>query len=245
MNESILIALQLLLAHLLTDFALQPVKYIQQKREKKARAPFLYIHAGIAGFLTYLFLQQWSQIFIPILIIITHFFIDLWKLNKKEDNLKYFLLDQLFHLLVLLLAWLYLTANFQQIMPFIDNFLHSKNTMVLFIGYLLAISPIGFIIGKATKHWQVEIAKDGELDSLQKAGRYIGIFERILVLTFVLTYNIAAIGFLIAAKSILRFNDKGKSSGRKQTEYVLIGTLMSFSVTIIIGFLMLQILGVS
>lgn len=245
MNESLLIALQLLLAHILTDFVLQTTKGIQQKREKKAKAPFLYFHASIAGFLTYLFLQQWNQFLIPILIIITHFFIDLWKLNKKEDNLKFFLLDQFFHLLILLFAWLYLTANFYEIMPYLESFLHSKNTMVLLLGYLIVLSPIGFIIGMATKHWQIEIAKEGELDSLQKAGRYIGIFERILVLTFVLTNNIAAIGFLIAAKSILRFNDKSKSGGRKQTEYVLIGTLMSFSITIIIGFLMLQILGIS
>ncbi|PKP16915.1 MAG: DUF3307 domain-containing protein [Bacteroidetes bacterium HGW-Bacteroidetes-23] len=245
MNENLLLALQLLLAHLLTDFVLQSAKGIQQKREKKAKAPFLYIHACIAGLLTYLFLQQWKQFFIPILIIITHFFIDLWKLHQKDDNLKYFLLDQFLHLLVLFFAWLYLTSNFYEILPFIDRFLLSKNSMTLLVGYLIVLSPIGFIIGKATKNWQVEIAKDGELNSLQKAGRYIGVFERILVLTFVLTNNIAAIGFLIAAKSILRFNDKSKSGGRKQTEYVLIGTLMSFSITIIIGFLMLQILGIS
>ncbi len=117
--------------------------------------------------------------------------------------------------------------------------------MTILLGYLIVIFPIGFIIGKATKHWQDDIAKEGELNSLQKAGRYIGIFERILVLTFVLTNNVAAIGFLIAAKSILRFSDKSKSGGRKQTEYVLIGTLMSFAMTIIIGFLMLQVLYLS
>lgn len=238
MNETLLIALQLLLAHVLTDFVLQPAKAIQQKREHKAKAPFLYLHAFSAGFFTYLFLQQWGSFLVPVLIMVTHFGIDLWKLNQKEDNLKLFLLDQFFHIIVLLLAWLYLTNNFEAVVPFFESLLDSQNTLILILGYLIVIFPFGFIIGKATKHWQVEIEEEERVKSLDKAGRYIGIFERILVLTFVLANNIAAIGFLIAAKSILRFSDKSQSGGRKQTEYVLIGTLMSFALTIIMGFLM-------
>lgn len=238
MNETLLIALQLLLAHVLTDFVLQPAKSIEQKRKRKAKAPFLYLHAFLAGFFTYLFLQQWSSFLVPVLIMVTHFGIDLWKLNQKEDNLKLFLLDQFFHLIVLLLAWLYLTNNFEAVVPFFESLFESQNTLVLILGYLIVIFPFGFIIGKATKHWQEEIEEEERVNSLDKAGRYIGIFERILVLTFVLTNNIAAIGFLIAAKSILRFSDKSQSGGRKQTEYVLIGTLMSFALTIIVGFLM-------
>ncbi len=238
MNETLLIALQLLLAHVLTDFVLQPAKAIKHKRKHKAKAPFLYVHAFLAGFLTYLLLQQWTSFLVPVIIMVTHFAIDLWKLNQEKDNLKLFLLDQFFHILILLLAWLYLTENLNSIIPFFESLFSSQNTLIIILGYLVVIFPFGFIIGKATQRWQKEIEKDDKINSLEKAGRYIGIFERILVLTFVLTQNIAAIGFLIAAKSILRFSDKGQSGGRKQTEYVLIGTLMSFALTIIVGFLM-------
>lgn len=239
MNPELILALQLILAHVITDFVMQSQKMITQKREKKARAPFLYFHAFLAGLLTYLIVQDWRMWVIPIIISVTHFFIDLWKLNKKNDSLKYFLLDQFFHLIVLLLVWLYLTSNFSEVLPFITYIFNSTVTLVVLVGYLIVIFPVGFIIGKATQRWQEEIAGDeGKFPSLQKAGRYIGIFERILVLTFILTDNFAAIGLLIAAKSILRFSDKGKSGARKQTEYVLIGTLMSFSLTIIIGLLM-------
>ena len=107
--------------------------------------------------------------------------------------------------------------------------------LVLLIGYILVVFPAGFLIGKATEKWQREIAKETEQESLKKAGRYIGIFERVLVLTFILSNNFSAIGFLIGAKSILRFGDvKG---ARKHTEYVLIGTLMSFSLCILLGLL--------
>lgn len=238
MNDTLLIALQLVLAHILTDFVLQPAKAIQQKRERKIKSPFLYLHAFTAGLLTYLFLQQWASFLVPVLVMISHFGIDLWKLNQKEDNLKTFLLDQFLHLLILLFAWLYLTENFEAVFPFLLSLLETRNTLILILGYLIVIFPFGFIIGKATKSWQEEIEKEDKTNSLEKAGRYIGIFERVLVLTFVITHHIAAIGFLIAAKSILRFSDKNQSNSRKQTEYVLIGTLMSFALTIILGFLM-------
>jgi hypothetical protein len=56
--------------------------------------------------------------------------------------------------------------------------------------------------------------------------------ERLFVSTFVLTGNWAAIGFLIAAKSVFRFGDLRESKSRKLTEYILIGTLLSFAIAI-------------
>ena len=53
----------------------------------------------------------------------------------------------------------------------------------------------------------------------------------VLTLVFVLLGQYEAVGFIIAAKSLLRFaeGDKAKS------EYVLIGTLLSFSMAIFVG----------
>ncbi len=235
METNIVILLQLLLAHVLTDFVFQSTKMVAHKREHKARSWYLYTHAALAGFLSYLALQQWSQVLVSLVIAVTHFFIDLWKLNQKKDNLKYFLIDQLLHLIVIILAWIYLVDGFYEVLPALAAFFTSKTSLAVLIGYVLVMFPVGFIIGKATEKWQKEIAAETEQESLQKAGRYIGIFERILVLTFILSSNFSAIGFLIGAKSILRFGDvKG---ARKHTEYVLIGTLMSFAICIAIGLL--------
>jgi hypothetical protein len=44
-----------------------------------------------------------------------------------------------------------------------------------------------------------------------------------------------AIGFMLAAKSIFRFGDLKDSKDRKLTEYVLIGTMISFGTAIVIG----------
>ena len=146
-------------------------------------------------------------------------------------------MDQLFHLIVLIIAWLYLIQGFEKLIPFLLDLLNSPKILAVIAAYLIVVFPAGFLIGKATKRWQDEIETTNKNNSLEAAGRFIGIFERILVLTFILTDNFAAIGYLIAAKSILRFSDKTETGARKQTEYVLIGTLMSFAITILLGLL--------
>jgi hypothetical protein len=49
------------------------------------------------------------------------------------------------------------------------------------------------------------------------------------------------IGFLLAAKSIFRFGDLKEAKDRKLTEYILIGTLLSFGVAIMVGFITLEL----
>ncbi len=232
-----LILIQLLLAHLLTDFVLQPNSWIKHKRKYKVRSYFLIVHALLAGVLSALFLQRLEWWYVGLIISITHFLIDWWKLNKKKDNLKYFILDQLFHLIIIALVWIYLINGFSNILPALKEIFNSVTLLAVAGAYLFVIFPAGFLIGKATKKWQNEIKETQNKNSLDDAGRYIGIFERILVLTFILTNNFSAIGFLIAAKSILRFSDKSETGARKQTEYVLIGTLISFTITILLGLL--------
>ncbi len=240
MEHNTTILLQLLLAHVLTDFVFQTAKMVEHKRMYKAKSWYLYVHTVLAGVFTYLILQQWTHFLVPIAIIITHYLIDLWKIYQKKDNLVYFLIDQFLHLIVLVLAWLFLTDAFTEVIPSLKTFFSSPKKLVVLIGYIAVIFPVGFIIGKATERWQQEITQEEQGNSLKKAGRYIGVFERILVLTFILSSNFSAIGFLIGAKSILRFSDS--KGGRKQTEYVLIGTLMSFAICTAIGLLVLYII---
>lgn len=68
----------------------------------------------------------------------------------------------------------------------------------------------------------------------REAGALIGSLERLLTLCFVLLGEFEVIGFIIAAKSILRFKD----NERPKTEYVLAGTLLSFGIAILMGILL-------
>ena len=54
-------------------------------------------------------------------------------------------------------------------------------------------------------------------------------------MTFVLLDQWQAIGFLLTAKSILRFNELKGRNNRQRSEYVLLGTLLSFSLSIALG----------
>jgi len=101
--------------------------------------------------------------------------------------------------------------------------------IIIIVLYIIQVQPIGWLMKKLTRRWREEIVVPGEeRDSLASAGLWIGALERLLIVTFVLMHEYSAIGFLIGAKSLLRFGDASKTNARKQSEYILIGTLLSF-----------------
>ena len=51
------------------------------------------------------------------------------------------------------------------------------------------------------------------------------------------------IGVLLAAKSVFRFGELTKAKEVKTTEYVMIGTLSSFTIAILLGAVALRVLG--
>lgn len=222
--------LRLIVAHLLTDFVLQPAAWVNQKKQKKHRSGKLYLHVLIAGVTAYLFSGLWDNWWLPLVIIISHFFIDLWKLNRP-GNLTYFLLDQLFHILVMIALWIGISFDLHTVWTYLAALAQNTKFWLLVTGYVLVTWPLGYIIGMATEKWRE--AAEANKEGLAKAGVWIGFFERLLILTFIISNQFAAVGFLIAAKSILRFSDKENT--QKKTEYVLIGTLMSFAAAAIIG----------
>jgi len=70
-------------------------------------------------------------------------------------------------------------------------------------------------------------------------GKIIGLIERILFFFFVLTGNYGSIGFILTAKGITRFQEL---NNKDLAEYVLIGTLLSSSLSIFWAFLISGIL---
>lgn len=119
-------------------------------------------------------------------------------------------------------------------------------TITLVLLYIAQIFPAALLIQLLTNRWRKELeATEAERDSLRSAGSWIGVLERLLIVTFVLAGQYSAIGFLIAAKSILRFGDKEGRFPRKQSEYILIGTLLSFSFAIYTALIAIKITGVS
>lgn len=111
--------------------------------------------------------------------------------------------------------------------------------MTIVLAYIFVIWPAGFLIAKITQPWQDQIGKN---KGLVDAGRWIGMTERILILTFVLIDQFTGIGFLIAAKSILRFSDIKNAEDHKEAGYILLGTMVSFIVAICTGLLEMEVM---
>jgi hypothetical protein len=103
------------------------------------------------------------------------------------------------------------------------------------LAFLVLTRPTGFLIGIFTHHWASGIRRSDR--SLPGAGMWIGLIERPLILLFVLNGLYEAVGFLLAAKSVFRFGDLKDGNDRRRTEYVLIGTLLSFGIAILVGIL--------
>jgi Protein of unknown function (DUF3307). len=234
---------QWIFAHLVGDFLLQTQAMVRHKKRLKARSWMLYLHCLLYGLLVYLFLPSWDMWIVPLLVVFTHFIIDLWKLNQSE-NVVYFIVDQFLHVLVLVVLWVAFVAPDQWLPEKWFAFRHSAAVWAVASGYLVVTFPLSLFLARATQRWRREAEEGGMRSaiSLNEAGKWIGIFERILVYTFVITGHFEGIGFLIAAKSILRFNDIKGSEARKDAEYILIGTLMSFAFSIMVGLIVAKLM---
>lgn len=227
----ILLILKLLIAHSIGDFFLQPNKWVAHKKQYKQKSIFLYFHILIHTFALIVLLGfDWNYWFLFILIPVSHYVIDLIKIHlEKDDNARVlFVIDQIAHLFIIALA-VYIYEPYQINFKFI----YSIKTL-LFVFALISLTSITSIVMKIImSQWSIE----GNDESLEKAGKYIGILERLFVFGFIVLNQWQAIGFLIAAKSVFRFGDLSKAKDRKLTEYILIGTLLSFGIAILIGVL--------
>lgn len=238
-----LIFYQWLFAHLLGDFVFQTKKMVLHKCRLKERSWVLYVHCLFHAILIYIFSPDKTIWLIPVIVFITHFIIDRWKL-EMENKAIYFILDQALHVSVLFILWLvfYQPVSWWELT--VKPLLIEKNFWLIALGYLVIVYPLSFLLGYATVKWRDQI--DGDFSrtsvSLSEAGKWIGIFERVLIFTFVITGHFEGIGFLIAAKSILRFSNQKGNMMRKETEYVLIGTLMSFAASILVGLLVMGLM---
>jgi hypothetical protein len=236
-----IVFIKLLLAHLLGDFLLQPTSWVTDKEQKKHKSIYLYIHIALHFILAWLLIGDRFFGMYALALAITHGLIDFLKLHFQKAKTKriWFIIDQILHLIVICgIALIWNKVDFR--LYEIDN-----QFWVYLTAILILTTPASIIIKNVISIWtpnenDTKGTSGSELaqqTDLQNAGKYIGILERLFVFFFIITGFFASIGFLMAAKSIFRFGDLTQAKDRKLTEYVLIGTLMSFGAAIATGFL--------
>lgn len=229
------ILLKLLCAHFLCDFLFQPGSLVDRKKSDDIQISLKanIMHSLIHAIAAYVIAGAWLSWYIPAGILVSHFAID-FLYKRKKDGLQPFLIDQLLHIIVLILLWLICEGQFGALWEYISGLFAGNKMWIVLIAYILILQPSSILIGIFTEKWSSQLNVTGN-NGLQDAGKWIGYIERFLIITFIFTGNFEAIGFLLAAKSIFRYGDLKELQEIKMTEYVMIGTLSSFSVAIIIG----------
>lgn len=252
-----------ILAHIISDFYLQTGKSCQDKAKWGFQSPHLYVHVAITFFCSwilsllypYTFDFWWASMVIAVL----HGVIDGLKAHFKKVPWVFFI-DQALHLMVIgaVVAWFSSTVNYK--IPIWNDCvvtplnMVSNSTWLWITAFAFCLRPANIFIGEILANARIKCPHDSESElssqedhdadvpasaqDLPNAGHAIGDVERLLTLIFMMFGHFEAIGFLLAAKSLLRFKD----SATNKSEYVLVGTLLSFGMAIVAGAIVLCLL---
>ena len=214
-------------AHLLADFIFQPQSWCILKENKWISKIYFY-HAAIVFVCSWILSFSLSFWWAALLIALFHLLVDMMKsylFQRKIWKSKLFFIDQTLHLIAITgIVYWFLRNRLIDYPDFI-----SVNSIFIVFALIACTKPANIFIKKFME--ANGILTVNEENTLLKAGRIIGSLERIISFILIAFNQFAAVGFIIAAKSILRFRDLDTA----KTEYVLIGSLLSFGIAILFG----------
>ncbi|MFZ5747476.1 MAG: DUF3307 domain-containing protein [Pseudomonadota bacterium] len=221
----------LVTAHLLADFAFQTDWMIAHKRRPLVFAA----HIAVVGLLSAVAI---GWLYWPVLAIVvaTHAAMDAVKLWLLKSGLAGFAVDQAVHLAIIAgvaLAWPDLfDRGAWTLLP--DPLPHAVLLGFTTAAAIVAAVPMGgIVIGMLLA--PLRLPARANIQGLKQGGRYIGWLERALTLLFVAIGQPTGVGLLLAAKSILRFGDIKDTRQRARTEYIMIGTFLSFGWALVVA----------
>lgn len=235
----------LLLAHLLGDFVCQSRSVVEGKERLRASA---YLRHGFYHYLlTVVVLQPylasrpfggWGVQVVLLALAVVHVAIDLGKVRFGGASVVSFIADQAAHVATV--------AGAAALIAPIRIAAYDPSRLERWVEF--AVAPLAVVVAVVFgAGWLIRLllaplepgsVEEGRVE-LSNAGLYIGWLERLLVLFAVVARSPEAVGFLVAAKSIVRFPSL---EHRPFAEYFLIGTLLSVIVAVV-GGLVLRAMG--
>ncbi len=240
--------LLLIIAHFLGDFMFQSSTMASKKISSlKYFGLHCLIYSGFTGLTLIWFKPLKNVVYAALIIIISHIVIDYFrntilnKLSKKQRNHKnldfvIIIADQILHLLIIIFSVHLLKSpndSGKIILNIILTYLswnHLYNFTVLAFLYILCLSPTAIFIKKVFILFSFQNEDNPKIkDDLIKSGYLIGVLERIIILNLGLNGQLGAIGFVIAAKSLARFN---QLNDKTFAEKYLVGTLLSVAIAL-------------
>jgi hypothetical protein len=197
-----------------------------------------------------LFLSLTPEFFIFLTVLFILDILNYW-LEKKiiKYNFIRFILFSAFFIISIIFSSNYIGLSFnigilngfqnfiEKINPFSGFSITWYHLIVILSGLLFILNEVNFLI-RLLFELSGKIPVDKETDKLDRkefnAGKIIGILERIFIFFFIIAGQFTAVGFVIAAKGILRYKEL---EDRSFAEYVLIGTLLSSLLAMFTGFI--------
>lgn len=216
---------KLFIAHLVGDFILFRNKKLKEKGRAIWKSKRLLLHAVIHFVLALIAifdLRYWTY---ALAIGISHYLGDVvFRILLSRRPQWAFILDQLYHIALMAIIAIVITGEYFN--------LHIS--WIHLAGLVAVTFPAAKFIEVFLSQWPPTRSAD-KIKGLVNAGLWIGILERILIYVFIVTGHWEGIGFLLAAKSVFRFGDLTNSKDISLTEYILVGTLLSFCVAVVAG----------
>lgn len=224
------------IGHLLGDFYFQNEKTAKYKDEKYKGVLLHSLEYYIAALLTILPIFSLDMVLAATYAALAHFTIDTVKYiflikKKLKKNGRIFVVDQCAHIIsIFILAYIMNDWNFSiGHIKIINNILNAYGyDAEILARWVLAILflhiPANIFIQNFLEDYKLKGDKE-IIKADNKAGRRIGTIERLIMLVFLSMDQYTAMGFILTAKSIARYDKITKDE--KFAEYYLLGTLVS------------------
>ena len=244
----------LLAGHVLGDFLFQTEWMARQKEEHPGP---LFLHAAVmlgvhtAVLSPFLTADIWIGL---VCLAVVHLILDALRSRALGDwgrTLAAFFVDQALHVVAVLVLWGVVgsASGFETVrwLPSTEWVAWSARWMGVVSGYVFAGGGAERIVRGVLERFEETVkepglteaggsgAQGGRADEMERkhpTGRLIGYLERFLTLTLILGGQWAALGLILAAKSIARFPEL---KDKPFAEYYLLGTLTSILVAVAIG----------
>lgn len=228
--------MSLLTAHLIGDFVLQTRYDVLYKKQ----LPVLLKHAFTVAVLSWVFtgsLELW--IILP-WIGLTHAVTDYAKVTWGDEHAEpftIFMLDQFVHLVVIVFTAFVIPALFVYesawVLMYQDVYLQA---MFITCGLILAVRVGGIVIG-IWIYPMMQFFEQSDKERMDRSGKVIGELERMLIFFFVFIGLSGLVVFLLAIKAIFRLGTLLNEERKPETEYIIVGTLISFTWALIFAWL--------
>jgi hypothetical protein len=225
--------IRLMLAHLLGDYWFQSDQVARTKHEPRGLLIHGLWHLALLVVLVALPEASNPSLWLVALgVTVVHVLIDAGTARIQPRDTRSLLLDQSLHAVTLLGAVaLARPVEARALVNAATALLHQPKLWTFLTGFVATVWAGAVFVGRWVEPFATALAArlGTPRPGLDRAGRFIGLAERTLIFIAIQLRAEALIGFIIAAKAILRLPEARDAGTRELSEYYLAGSFASLA----------------